>query len=280
MAINRTKTFGLLAIIVGFLAGPRVNGAILYQTGFEAAEGFVAGQPISGQNGWITVIGNSTATVSTTNPASGSQSLYIPGTDMADLGNGLSLARYRPDLGVFQVDPTVTSRVLFQAAVRLNGSLTPPPIDGDLVSANLTIYNSSISTPTSSLLGELYVSSDGDIWGDNQDNSYLFGKPNTTTGVYYQLGILIDFPNLTATAYVDGSPIGVFDLPAEAATTGGVRFDLSLVAVNGAVDFNEYSANFDNILVQSVPEPASLTLLSFGVVAVACGLLRRKVANA
>ena len=258
MAARTARTMALIASVVIVCGGRRADADMLYSTSFEASEGYTVGA-ITGQNGYITVYGNGMGQVSTTTPAGGSQALLIPGTDMVDdgAGDGLSYARYRPDTGVFQVDPSVTPAVLFQADVRLNGVLTPPPISGDLISANFSIVNNSATNP---FIAELYVSSDGDVWADNYSGGYLFGT-SATTGAYYRLGLLLNFQSLTAQAYVDGSYIGTMPLPSDAGTTGGVRFDLGMFGVNGQ-DFGAYSAQFDNVLVASVPEPGLFVHLS------------------
>src|SRR5688572_23174140 len=65
---------------------------ILYETGFEASEGFVAGQALVGQGGFVARLGLNpdAATVTTENPATGSQAVRIDGallTDPNPIGN-------------------------------------------------------------------------------------------------------------------------------------------------------------------------------------------------
>jgi hypothetical protein len=113
-------------------------GGVLYSTGFEAPD-WTAGTLVAGQNGWVNPFGNGTAIVTTTNPASGSRALQIPGTDLVATGGGASDSMYRPDLNVFHVDPSLTPIAYFQVDARLDGALTPPPITGDLISANMAV---------------------------------------------------------------------------------------------------------------------------------------------
>jgi hypothetical protein len=263
------------------------RAGVLYETGFEAPA-FTTG-PIAGQNGWVNTFGNGGGVITTTNPASGSQALQIGGADIKDEGpsTGLSGSVYRPDLGVFQVDPAVTPTVYFQVDVRLDGRLIPYPsgtaadngFANDLISANASVYDSS-----GNLLSELYVSSDGNIYGDNSTTNGPFGNglyqitAAGGVGQYFTLGMLDDFSKLTSALYVNGSYVGSMAMPSPIAP--GIRFDLQMLEVTGSLDPTRYAATFDNYEIAAVPEPSTFVMSSilfgiFGAVS-ACRHIRRR----
>src|SRR6516165_5036352 len=102
--LKRELVYAMVSMAISCLWQQARAGGLSYSTGFEAPE-WTARTPVAGQNGWVNVFGQSTAVITTTNPAIGTQALLIPGTDLRSTGGGIDFSAYRPDSSVFHVNP-------------------------------------------------------------------------------------------------------------------------------------------------------------------------------
>lgn len=262
VAIRKALLLGIGLTIA--LAGARVSrGDLIYQTGFEAAQGFTAGSSVDGQAGWVSVASPAAGVVSTVNPAAGLQDLQINGPDL----------QYFPNFGVYQgayrydtlVNGITNPRVLVQLDMRLDGPQTFPPIVGDLTSANFVLSN----------LAALEISSDGHVYADDENSTfYQFGTA-VTPGQYHRLGILLDFGAQSESFYADGSLLGTLALPAGGPTSFFVYTALISLPDSGSYSHGDYTGYFDNLSIQSVPEPSGLLLAGFGGLGLAASGRRR-----
>ena len=78
MVIRRSS---LIALLLLAWPAPAAKAGLLYETSFEPP-GFVAGQLVDGQGGFIASSGRNAGVISTANPRSGLQSLQVNGADL------------------------------------------------------------------------------------------------------------------------------------------------------------------------------------------------------
>ena len=235
------------------LAGARASrGDLIYQTGFEASEGFTAGGPVSGQANWLQTSGPAAGIIGTANPASGQQDLQVNGSGLEFFPSfGLYSGSYRYNTLFSGV---ANPRVLVEMDTRLDGAQTFPPISGDLISADFVLSD----------IAGMEISSDGHVYADDENNNfYQFGTA-VTLGEYHRLGILLDFASAQESFYVDGSFLGTLAMP-----SGGPTSFYTYAALIGLPDADsyahgDYTSYFDNLSVRSVPEPSSLLLIGVG----------------
>ncbi|MEO8353604.1 MAG: hypothetical protein ABI680_17900 [Chthoniobacteraceae bacterium] len=248
------------------------HAATLYSTGFEDPP-FANGSELVGQDGWTGVpfLSPSAAIITNSVAKSGLQSVQVRGADMVD---------------AFQVDPlaavgsyrkplnydagTGVPVVHLQADVRLDGNVIGT---GDLFSANLAGRSGDGGN------FELSISSDGMVYG--YDNDGIIYSAPISLNAWHTLGITIDFAANTQTFVVDGIPSSPFAF--SAGFTSDVLLRESLVALAfpdaGEYKRSDFTAYFDNVSAESVPESgSSAVLLTFGCLAL-MGVYRRQICS-
>jgi hypothetical protein len=230
----------------------------LYQTGFEPPT-FTAGQPIDGQSSWLAFASPSAGVVSTTTPASGAQDLQINGADVNYFAaDSLYEASYGPNI---LFDGSKTSDLFVQADVKLSGPTTP----GDFISANLDVYNSETS------VAEMYVSSQGVLYSDNNFGNYAAVAPPITLGKYYTLDMDLDFATQTDKFYEDGVYVDSLPMPTSAVYDREIVAGTAVYGLDDSYgyDHTQYAAYFDNLSVSEAPEPPAISvfvLMGLGVI--------------
>lgn len=251
------------------LVGPTPQAqaeVILYQTGFESPP-FTVGN-LQGQAGWRSQFANNTSGVVTTaNPSSGNQAMQILGSRLAPRFAGDTLLWGSYSIAPLNYDAVArgTPYVLTEADIRLDGPLTGPPIAGDLISANLAVF----AGPDALRAGELYLSSDGHLYGAGFGLSYLFGVP-VALGEYHRLGVGVDFLSRRVDYFLDGNLLGSTTLNPAITSNLFFRPNFRVLAVNPPVAFNpaDYNGYYDNIRIVAFPEPGTLALVGVALAGV------------
>src|SRR5262249_38938953 len=151
------------------------------------------------QGQWVARVSPSAGVVTTTQPASGLQSLQVTGA-LLDFLDPLYTGVYRPN----NLDPdrihfnfTQTPIVRVQAQVRLDGPITGSTLNADLLSANLNAFNSTAD------LAEMWISSNGHVVLYSDAGGYVLG-PAVSLGQYHTLAFIMDATTLTDRFFVDG----------------------------------------------------------------------------
>lgn len=273
-------TLGLLLTLAVWSSTSGASAEMLYATSFESPP-FQAGQPLVGQDGWQNQVfdGNAlgpNAFISLEHPSQGLQSFQVDGDELTPTGFDYAVGSYRKfvnyDLAAASF-PTIRLRV----DMRLDGPPTDPTPDnvlGDFVSANLVGFTDD------GAVGELFLSSDGHIYGVSAGGAYLFAKP-TEMGRYYRVGMDYDFTARTASYFIDGELLGVEPLDPNNLSTNFSRGSLLSLALDPdplSRDRSAYTAYFDNFSIQAVPEPATIGLaIAGGLVAWLARKVMRRV---
>jgi len=206
-----------------------------YSTGFETVEGFTVGN-LNGQNGWATTAaGANFVKVSTANPASGSQHVRI--TDNIGVADGTISAAFTPDTALLPTDSTWTSIDIAISA--LNGA------DNDIILQSPT-QNFITAEVNFSYLGNIRVVDD-----TGSGLAFVDTTADWTPGAYFNLGIAVDPTADSIKYYINNSLIytGVAGL-------FGGTFPEEVVIVNDNYQSLGETADFDNLSVTAVPEPA------------------------
>ena len=222
-----------------------------YSTGFETVEGYTVGN-LNGQNDWVTNgTGANFVKVSTANPSSGSQHVRI--TDNTGVSSGTVSLAFSPDTALLPTDATLTTIDIAISA--LGGA------DNDIV----------IQSPTQGFItAEVNFSYLGDIKVVDNTGSgpaLVDTTANWTPGPYFKLGIAVDPTADSIKYYINNSLIytgvaGVF----------AGTFPEEVLMVNDNWQNPGETADFDNLSVSVVPEPAFAGL----AVAGASLILRRR----
>jgi hypothetical protein len=223
------------------LAAPaaRAGPTVLYETGFEASEGFVADQALVGQGGFVARLGLNpdAATVVAENPATGSQAVRIDGALLTDANpDGIFAGGYYPLLNydtvangtpIIEVSADVLLVVLADIAQNIG--------------AGVSLYDS-LENP----FAEAYL-----------------GGPDAPAGEYgyFHFRTVFNLATGTAQNYVDGvlGAMGALD-------PGDGFINPAIWAFGDEAPPSDFVAYFDNFRVTAaaVPEPSSAVLMSSG----------------
>ncbi len=258
---TKARSFLLASIITAALYS--APAATIYSTGFESPV-FVTGNKLVGQDGWVAgapFLSPNAATITNTTAQAGLQSVQVRGADMVNAVEVDPLAAVGAFVKDLNYDTAAAGLPLvkIQSSVRLNGPLIGT---GDFFSANLGARSEDGAV-------ELSISSDGMIYGYSFDNTVIYNAP-ITLNAWHTLGITMDFAANTYTFSFDGTSSSAF--PFNAGFTSDVLLHEAVVtyaypdtATNHRADFTAY---YDNVSATAVvPEPASVSLLAFGCIA-------------
>lgn len=222
---------------------------VLFETGFEAGEGYALGS-ISGQNGWSADSG--TANVVNTTVANGAQSLQVPGTGW-----------FWPNLGYNH--STATNKVLI---VRWDMFI---PSAGTPGSYGIDIYTDVVER-----VAAMRVNASGSV-----DYIHFVGG-TTSTGVstgapvaydtWNRFHMALDFQAGTWIGKVNGVQVG-----------GNNTIRTGISTVIGDADIQGVAAGtgggfFDNYKAEAAPVPEPATMIALGMGALGIAARRRRKA--
>ena len=227
------KVMRLLYVLMVVLAiGAGAQATVLYETGFEASDGFSDGVSIGGIGGWVVTDG--TIVASSADPVTGS---------MSALAGGSSNNQATRDV-------TSSSLISLEVDVKMQDESTNDAkfyiMDGSNIAC--TIYTSS---------GQ---------WRTYNGQSVVYLDVFTELEGQYNIKMVADASTHTFDAYVDGVLLGddlAFYHSACGTTMNQVK--IRRARTDGMM--------VDNLVVTNVPEPATMTLLGLGSLAM---LHRRK----
>lgn len=233
----------LMALALALAAAEARGGPILlYETGFEASEGFVADQALVGQGGFVARLGLNpdAATVVAERASTGSQAVRLDGAlltatnPLGDFAGG-----YYP---LLNYDTVANGTPIIEVSV-------------DVLLVVLADIEQNIGAGVS-----LY---------DSQENSYgmgFLGGPDAPAGEYgyFHFRTVYNLAAGTARNYVDGVPGEMGELG-----PGDGLINPAIAAFGEEAPPSDFVAYFDNFRVtaQAVPEPSATVLVASGGVA-------------
>jgi hypothetical protein len=243
--------FVALLAVAGCLAPGIARAEILFSDGFEAPH-WTAGQVLfygtnPANNGWSNGSTNALNTITSVNPASGSQALQMQFAGNASIFAPGQFVTFGALTGGSTVNPANPATATFSTDVRLDGPRT--------TGAGL---QASISTGPSWMT----LSSFGYVYAGSHSQ---FSAP-AALGQYHNLAMLFDYGQHTTTFFVDGVSIGTESTPSiTPAGVGTVNLIGDFISDPAHLDPSAYALRFDNVQVATTtPEPASLALLGLG----------------
>ncbi|GAB5496280.1 MAG: hypothetical protein Phyf2KO_13600 [Phycisphaerales bacterium] len=219
-----------------------------FNTGGFEAPGYAVG-PISGQAGWTIFANNtpSTSSISTANPASGSQHLRL--SQDSAIANGSLVGGFSPLFGDVGEDIVMTSvDVFIDAAGGSDYDVVPQAPSQNFLSARVKF----------SFLGDILILDDV-----GAGLAFIDSGLDWVPGSYQNLTISMDRANNTIDYSYGGNQFyssvsGIF--------AGTAIEQVVLLHDNFSVGEN---GDFDNLTVGAIPAPASAVLLGFGGMAAA-----------
>jgi hypothetical protein len=233
----------------------------IYSTGFEKPA-FTVGSPLAGQDGWIAPppLSPDAAFITPANKDKrGGQTVRVDGVDLEpqDFINE-STEGYYDAIGSYRrtvdYDTGGTQTVRISADVRLDGKKTPQT---NFFSASISAIGVE-DTGDSSGIGELAISSDGNVYGySSQDLVPEFlTSTHVSLGKWHELAIEVDFADRTYSFYVDDVWLGTFDFDPSANTDVLRRGTLLTYAAPDTTKNKkaDHAANFDNFSIKVVDE--------------------------
>lgn len=222
----------------------------LFHSSFETPD-YVAGQPLDGQDGWVTLLAPNAAWI-VDGPAtavSGRRAIECRGGgDLANLGWILDGAWEQPIDFDAITDPCV---VRVEADVRLDGPDTGTGPNDDLVSANIYARNG---------IGRsafMYISSNGNAYAFA--NSELYGsaayefETPIVLGAYNHLAITLDYGTHIATFEVNRVTVGSLPFGGSGEEFIGTLLEFGAYNDPNYVDPTLYTGYWDNVSVRVRP---------------------------
>jgi len=234
------RSFLILAAVAAVGAA---QAQILSQTSFETAEGYAPGA-LLGQQGWDSELpANTNYTVSRLRPHTGNYSTHI------------------------DTDPLSGTNWIWQSLNKTPGVDVAPIIKAS-VWVNIGAPFQSTSSLTSSfgfgaydftgaLVASLRIRSNGTV--QTSTGTTVTTSATILRDTWYKLDMSMDYTTKMASFAVDGASFG------SASFTPSTLGDVDLMATASGFDVGYY----DDYKVEAVPEPATLTAMGLGLLALA-----------
>jgi hypothetical protein len=269
--LHRSCTFVYYAVAIFVLLTARGYSEIVYSTGFESPT-FAVGSKLLGQDGWSTAIppflNADAAVITNARAATGSQSLEVLGANLAtapEVAPYAAVGSYRRPLNFDGTGKVVQ----FRTDVFLQG-----PATNDRFFAGSLAVRAGGAT-----VAEIEIFSNGTvgIFGNVPPAAIPVEEKVAALGTWHNLGVDVDFVNRSSTFFLNGEAFNT-TIAFSAASIGNVLDRGSLVVYalpdGGGAERANYTVNFDNFSVTSVPEPSATFLL--GLVGAGIGMHRSR----
>lgn len=238
------STSAMSAVLVAAALLPmQGTAAVIFSTGFESSEGYALGQ-LAGQNGWYN---NARPVVQNSSVFDGSQAVSL-----AAGFDGQGIAGYTLN---YSPESIVTVGVVFRY-----DTLTNSPTWSVMSWANGPVFLGGVILQNGNARLGLASSTVGSI--------------AVTPGQWTSFLLVLDFQNQTQSAYVNGAFLGSGAFAGQSTVVGEVRFGQN---VGSATRVG--TASWDNLSVNSVPEPTSGALILLGGAAAFLHLRRTRRAR-
>jgi PEP-CTERM motif len=247
----RLTVVALTALAVPSITTPQSAAGVLYQTGFEPPT-FVPGL-LDGQDGWFAAFGSSAATVSTDLPETGTQSVRIQGSSLETF-EGFSIGSYARALNYDPIGGG-TPLVILSGDINLLGSIPAACAVGigltGVLGGEFTT-NIQVGVRAEGAAVVSYISN-----FDGQDAT----GPTYVPGEWVNVRADFDFQTRTVSGFFDDQLIGVVPF------TNGISNDINFLNlfIQSPQPLPDAILHVDNLLVNAVPEPSTLAMLSTGM---------------
>ena len=239
-------------------------GQPIYQTGFEAHDGFLADTTLVGQDGWIAPppLSPNAAVVTSDKPRQGRQTVHVLGADLEhqDFINELTEGYYNA-IGSYRRavnhDTGNAQKIRISAHVRIDGPKTAAGDNFFSASIGGRAESTLDGEPSSAGIGELAISSDGRAYAySGNDNVPTFlGSKRVRLGEWHNLVIVADFATQTSRFYVDDDLLATFAWEPSEVYTGVLLRGamLAYVAPDSATSTKaDYAAHYDRFSIKVV----------------------------